>query len=545
VTTSYLFHGGPILTMADGAARPEALLSHGDRISFVGGLDEARDRARQAGLAPDEVDLGGGALLPGFIDAHLHPLPMMFFAANADLEDAASLAEVRERLEALAPRLTDGEWLIGVQFESKRLAAAERLDRAVLDAWFPERPTLIYTRDGHAVIVNSATLRAAGIGEDAAAPEGGSLGRDADGRLDGVFYEAATGLPLARMPGPDPMRMLEASRTCFAALAAEGITSIGAMMQSDEEGPGGASARMESQIVQAFRAQMPQSIYTIVIGKTLDGIRALAESPLNELANRTRARAIKIFADGTFGSCTACMSEPYADRACTHGYMTLSDDEIYCRMEAAHLAGYQICIHAIGDQGIANCVRLFERLLAEHPRNDHRHRIEHASIADPDLIARIARLGLQVCTQPLFIRSEKDWLPARLGAERTPHVYPFRDFFAAGIPLAGSSDAPIERPDVIAAIDFAVNRGGFHPEQGVTPEQAVAMFTRNAAFVQFEEAEKGALEAGKVADMVILSASPLNVPAERLGEIKVLRTMIAGAFVHTTGTAAAGQAGNP
>lgn len=542
---SYLFHGGPILTMAPGAARPEALLTAGDRIAFVGDLEEARDRARQADLAPDEIDLDGGALLPGFIDAHLHPLPMMFFAANADLEDAGSLAEVREPLEALAPRLTDREWLVGVQFESKRLAATERLDRAALDAWFPERPTLIYTRDGHAVIVNSAALRAAGLEEDVVAPDGGTVGRDADGRLDGVFYESAAGLPLARLPGPDPKRMLEASQTCFGALAAAGITSIGAMMQSDEEGPGGASARMESQIVQAFRTQIPQSIYTIVIGKTLDGIRALAESPLNDPAGRTRARAIKIFADGTFGSCTACMSEPYADKACTHGYMTLPDDEIYRRMEAAHLADYQICIHAIGDRGIANCVRLFERLLAEHPRRDHRHRIEHASIAAPELIERIARLDLQICTQPLFIRSEKDWLPARLGADRTPHVYPFRDFFAAGIPLAGSSDAPIERPDVIAAIDFAVNRGGFHPEQAVTAEQAVAMFTRNAAFIQFEEAEKGALEAGKVADLVVLSASPLDVQADRIGGIKVLCTMIAGALVHTVGPAPADQAERP
>ncbi|ATQ44051.1 amidohydrolase [Caulobacter mirabilis] len=531
MTTSYLFHGGPILTMADGASRAEALLTAGDRIAFVGGLDDARDQARRAGGALQEIDLGGEALLPGFIDAHLHPLPMMFFAANADLESATSLAEVRTRLEVLAPRLTEGEWLIGVQFESKRLASAERLDRAKLDAWFPERPTLIYTRDGHAVIVNSAALAAANIGEDAEAPAGGTLGRDGDGRLDGIFYEGATGLPLAGMPGPDPARMFEAGRRCFAALAASGITSIGAMMQSDEEGPGGASARMESLVVQMIRDQMPQSIYAIVIGKTLDGVRAVAASPLNDPANRTRARAIKIFADGTFGSCTACMSEPYADKSCTHGYMTLPDDEIYRRMEAAHLAGYQICIHAIGDRGIANCVRLFERLLAEHPRDDHRHRIEHASIADPFLIARIARLGLQICTQPLFIRSEKDWLPTRLGSERTRHVYPFRNFLAAGIPLAGSSDAPIEHPDVIAAIDYAVNRGGFHPEQGVTPEQAVAMFTRNAAFIQFEEAEKGTLEVGKVADLVVLSASPLDVPPDRLGEIRVRRTMIAGAFV--------------
>ncbi len=517
--------------MAGDGGSAEALLTLDGRIAFVGALAAAEDQARQAGVTPENIDLEGRALLPGFIDPHLHPLPMIFFAANADLETAAALSEVQARLEALAPRLNDTEWLVGVQFEAKRLPQGERLDRAALDAWFAARPVLIYTRDGHTVIVNSAALTAAGLSEEIAAPEGGAIGRDADGRLDGHFYETATGLPLARMPGPDPMRMFAASGECFAALAANGITSIGAMMQSDEEGPGGASARMESLVVQMVRDQMPQSIYAIVIGKTLEGIEALIASPLNDAAKRTRTRAIKIFADGTFGSCSACMSEPYADKTCTHGYMMLPDDEIYRRMEAAHLAGYQICIHAIGDRGIANCVRLFERLLDEHPKEDHRHRIEHASIADPALIARIAKLGLQICTQPLFIRSEKDWLPARLGPGRTGHVYPFRDFFAAGIALAGSSDAPIERPDVIAGIDYAVNRGGFHPEQGVTPEQAVAMFTRNAAFIQFEDAEKGTLEAGKAADLVILSADPLTAPRDQLGKIEVMRTMIGGHFI--------------
>lgn len=303
------------------------------------------------------------------------------------------------------------------------------------------------------------------------------------------------------------------------------------MLQSDEEGPGGESARLESVIVQALRDQIPQSIYGIVIGKTLEGIDALIKSPLNDTANNTRTRAFKIFADGTFGSCTACMSEPYADKTCTHGYMTLAEDEIYKRMKAAHLADYQLCIHAIGDQGIKNCVQLYERLLREYPKNDHRHRIEHASIASKPLIKRIADLNIQICTQPLFIRSEKDWLPARLGKARTAQTYPFRDYIDAGITLAGSSDAPIEATDVIAAIDYAVNRGGFHPEQGLTPEEAVAMFTRNAAFIQFEEDEKGSLEVGKYADLVVLSGDPLATPNDEIQFIQVLRTMIHGKFV--------------
>jgi predicted amidohydrolase YtcJ len=530
--TVNLFHGGPIVTMVEGdATSVECLVTIDDRISFVGDRADVESWAGERSVEITEQDLNGAALLPGFIDAHLHPLPMIFFAMSANLEGASTLMEVSDRLLKHGDQVKSSEWLVGVQYEGKKLPDSQKLTRSELDVIFPDRPVLIYARDGHCVIVNSFVLTQAGISEDTKTPDGGTIGRCADGRLDGLFHEKAAAIPLSFMPPPCTERAMAASHECFKTLARNGITSIGAMLQSDEEGPGGESARMESVLVQLIRDQIPQSIYSIVIGKTLEGIDALIKSSLNDVANNTRTRAFKIFADGTFGSCTACMSEPYADKSCTHGYMTLAEDEIYKRMKAAHLAGYQLCVHAIGDQGIENCVQLYERLLGEHPKADHRHRIEHASIASKSLIRRIAKLGLQVCTQPLFIRSEKDWLPARLGRVRTAQTYPFRDYVDAGIALAGSSDAPIEATDVIAAIDYAVNRGGFHPEQGLTPEEAVAMFTRNAAFIQFEEDEKGSLEVGKYADLIVLSRDPLTTPHDEIQDIQVLRTMIRGRFV--------------
>lgn len=525
-----VFRNGPIVTMEPGAASAECVVTEGDRIAFVGPLDAGRALIAERGLVAMDYDLDGAALLPGFIDAHLHPLPMIFFAMSANLDALSSLEEVRAALTRQAERIDAGEWVIGVQLEENKLQGGDALSRRELDAWLGDVPALVYSRDGHAVFVNSAVLEKAGLGADTAIPDGGEAGRFMDGELNGVFREKAVGLPLAHMPPPSIPRMIEASKACFDALARSGITSIGAMLQSDEEGPGGEAAQLEAIAMQAIREHVPQSIYAIVIGKTLDGVKAMADSPMNDPQNATRTRAFKIFADGTFGSCTACMSEPYADKTCSHGFMTLPEDDIYARMEAAHLAGFQVCIHAIGDEGIAKCVDLFERLLAAHPREDHRHRIEHASFAPPELVARIAGLGLQICTQPLFIRSEMAWLPRRLGPSRTPMAYPFRSFFDAGIALAGSSDAPIEATDTIAAIDFAVNRGGFHPEQGVSVEEALAMFTRNAAFVQFEETEKGTLQAGKRADLVILDRNPLTVPPDQLGRIAVQRTMIGGIF---------------
>ena len=534
--TAYLFRNGPIVTMDDHGSCPECMLTLDDRIVFTGGLVDACKWADQHGVSVTEYNLDGAAALPGFIDGHLHPLPMIFFAMNANFEGAKDLDDIRARLLAHVDEVEPDEWIVGVQYESKKMPDRQALTRRELDEICPDRPVLVYARDGHCVIVNSCVLQQAGIHEQAQDPEGGSIGRYDDGTLNGLFHEKAAGLPLHHMPRPSRNRMLKASAGAFESLAKNGITSIGAMLQSDEEGPGGAASRRESVFFPNIRHLIPQSVYSIIIGKTLDGINALVESSDDTREGQAQPRAFKIFADGTFGSCTACMSEPYADKTCTHGYMTLSHDEIYGRMTAAHLAGYQICIHAVGDQGIANCVDLFERLLEEYPKDGHRHRIEHASIASKPLIQRIAKLGLGICSQPLFIRSEKDWLGKRLGSERSGMAYPYRDYLDAGITLGGSSDAPIEDTDVIAALDYAVNRGGYHPEQGVTPMEAVSMFTRNAAFLQFEEAEKGALEVGKRADIVVLSHNPLEVAPHDIGKIKVLRTMIGGAFAGKAGS---------
>jgi predicted amidohydrolase YtcJ len=214
--------------------------------------------------------------------------------------------------------------------------------------------------------------------------------------------------------------------------------------------------------------------------------------------------------------------------------MTLADDEILERMRSADAAGFQVCIHAIGDAAVERCVALYEALLAERPRRDHRHRIEHASLVPPDLLPRIARLGLCVSTQPLFLHSEKAWLGRRLGPERSRFVYPLRALVDAGIVVGGASDAPVESTDVLDAIACCVDREGFETGQALTPLEALRLFTRDAAFLQFEEREKGTLAPGKRADLVLVSEDPLAIAPERLREVRVLRTVASGATVHSS-----------
>lgn len=528
-----LYTRGEIVTLEPGQPSAVALAVTDGRIVHVG--DEAGCRAalRAAGATDVEpVDLGGRCVLPGFIDTHLHPIALLYFDMNADLRGADSIGAVQDVLRRAARDLPAGEWIVGLQLEDEALAERRLPTAAELDAACPEHPVVVLEHDGHSAVGNRAALAAAGIAADTPDPAGGRIGRDARGLLTGACFESAAPRLFGAVPAPSLERLSAASRASFRRLAACGITTAGVILQTDEEGPGGRTGALESVAMQLLLGDACFATYAILIGRSPEAAVAARDSPLHDPAAGRRVGGFKIFADGTFGSCTAHVRAPFADRSGEHGMATLAREEILSRMRAAHAARLQICVHAIGDAAIETCVGLYAQLLAEAPRRDHRHRIEHASLLPPDLIDRIARLGLCVSTQPLFIHSEKDWLDRRLGAERARFAYPLRSLVEAGVVVGGASDAPVESTDVLHAIQCCVTREGFHPEQALSPAQALRLFTRDAAYLQFEEAEKGTLAAGKRADLVVLSANPLAVATERIADIRVLRTVCAGRITY-------------
>jgi len=524
-----LYTRAEVVTLEPDLPSASALATADGRILHVGSEASCRAALQAAGaIDVAHVDLAGRCILPGFIDTHLHPIGMLYYDMNADLRGVDSIAALQDTLRRAARGLPAGEWLVGLQLEDEALAERRLPSAAELDAACLERPVVVMEHDGHSAIGNSAALAAAGIDAHSADPPGGRIARDARGAPTGACFESAAQRLFGAVPTPSLERLDAASRASFARLAACGITSAGVVLQTDEEGPGGDTGRLESLAMQLLLDQACFATYAILIGRSVDAAIAARTSPLHDPAAGRRVGGFKIFADGTFGSCTAHVRAPFADRPGEHGMATLAQDEILARMRAAHAAGLQICVHAIGDRAIEDCVGLFERLLAEAPRRDHRHRIEHASLLPPDLIPRLARLGLCVSTQPLFIHSEKGWLDRRLGAERSRFAYPLRDLIEAGIVVGGASDAPVESTDVLHAVQCCVTREGFHPEQALAPAQALRLFTRDAAFIQFEETEKGTLAAGKRADLVVLSDNPLSVPAGRIASIRVLRTVCGG-----------------
>jgi len=533
--TSTLYRGGRVVTLERAQPAAEALATLGGNILAVGGETECRAALRTAGADWTDVDLAGRALLPGFLDTHLHPIALLYFDLHADLSRARTLAAVQDALRAAAAGAAAGDWAVGLRLDVEALAERRLPTRGELDAACPDRPAVVLAHDGHSAAGNARALAAAGIAAGAPDPPGGRIERDARGAPAGPCRESAAQLLLGAVPTPSPERLRATARGSFGRLAACGITSAGVVLQTDDEGPAGAAGRLEGLAMGLLLDVTPFSTYALLIGSSPAAAVAARATPLHDPAAGRKVGGYKLFADGTLGSCTAAMREPFADRPGERGLATLPEGELFARMRAAHEAGLQVCVHAIGDAAVERCVALYERLLAERPRADHRHRIEHASVVPDELIPRLARLGLCVSTQPLFVHSEKTWLHRRLGAERARQVYPLRALVEAGVLVAGASDAPVESTDVLHAIQCCVTREGFEIQQALTPAQALDLFTRQAARLQFEEAEKGTLAAGKRADLVVLSDSPLDVAPDRIAGLRVLRTVCGGRVTHDAG----------
>jgi predicted amidohydrolase YtcJ len=527
-----LYFGGEVYTLEESRPSAEAVAVRDGRILAVGGESECR---AALGRDPVEIDLQGRVLLPGFIDTHLHPVMMAYFEMNADLAGVASIGELQDRLRRAAEESSDGEWLVGLRFGDEAMKELRLPTRRDLDTACGDRPVLVLRHDGHMVIGNTRAIEAAGITRATHAPAGGQIDREADGTPAGPFRENAVTLLLNAMPAPDLEQLRSGARAAFARLTRSGVTSAGIILQTDEEGPAGEAGALEVAGMQVLLPETPFSTYALLIGADVEKVVAARETPLHDPQAGRRVGGVKIFADGTLGSCTALMGAPFSDQPERQGFMTTEEDEIYRRMVEAHRRGLQIGVHAIGDEANRRCLGLYERLLAEHPRADHRHRIEHASVLDGESIARMARLGVVVSTQPLFIHSEKTWLHKRLGPDRARQTYPLRSLLEAGVRVAGASDAPVESTDVLHALQCCVTREGFEVEQGISAAQALRMFTIDAAYAQFEDHEKGSILPGKRADFTVLSANPVSVPAEAIRAIRVEQTIVEGRPVYTRG----------
>lgn len=484
-----------------------------------------RDGEKVPARVGNAQDAHGRTLLPGLIDAHGHVMDLGYAAANLDLTGTTSLDDLKQRLADHAKSRPGTGWITGFGWNqelwpNKAFPTAADLDSAVAD-----RPVVLERVDGHAIVASSAAMKAAGVTAATADPSGGKIERDSSGNPTGLFVDSAMGLVGAHVPAPTVAQQDEALANAQRILLGFGVTAVGAMSTSDGAWSAfrraGEAGRLNVRLIAYMSGE--------------DAARTNARPTGWLYGDRLRLTGVKLFADGALGSRGAWLKQPYADKPDTTGLRFHSDSEMLRIADAAASKGFQVATHAIGDAADAQVISAYEQLARKYGA-DRRWRIEHFQIADPADIPRLAPAGIIASMQPTHQTSDRLMAEKRLGANRLAGAYAWQSVLKSGARLAFGSDFPVESPNPFPGLAAAVSRqdingeppGGWIPAERLTFEQALAAFTRGAAYAGFAEDRIGSLEPGKWADFIIVDRDPTTADAPSLARTQVLETWIAG-----------------
>jgi predicted amidohydrolase YtcJ len=482
------------------------------------------------------IDAQGRTLLPGLIDAHGHVMALGLGAIQLDLTGTASREELQARIKDYAAANPVAGWIVGRGWNQelwpdKRMPSAADLDAAVAD-----RPVWLNRVDGHAAVGNSLALRRAGITGATRAPTGGEIVKDSAGRPTGLMIDAAATLVEKVIPATTPAQRDQALAKAQDLLLGFGLTAVADMGTSVDEWA-------------AMRRFGQRGVLNVRILSYAAGVEPLESLPRPSpwlYADRLRMGGVKLYADGALGSRGAWLKRPYADKPDTSGLRFLTDAELRAQATQAAAAGYQLAIHAIGDAANAQVISTYEALGQSYP-GDRRWRIEHVQVVDPTDIPRIARAGIIASMQPTHQTSDRTMAEARLDPPRLAGAYAWQTIARSGARLAFGSDFPVESPNPFPGLAAAVSRqdpngvppGGWRPEERVSFEQALAGFTRDAAYASFAEQRVGSLEPGKWADFILIDRDPTAIDPQALAATQVVETWVAGKKVWERGPSAA------
>jgi predicted amidohydrolase YtcJ len=507
----------------------------GDRIVAVGG-----DHAARAGAPPDspQIDVGGRAILPGFVDAHHH---LAFTGAELAAVDArypgvASIDDLVGKVAEAAERTPDGQWIRAVGMNPEMFPDGRLPTRWDLDEATRVHPVLVQHMSGHHALANSLGLEVRGLTDAAADPEGGHLVRDDQGRLTGYCLDAAQQLVVPPAvdighhgPGFHDDAPLEEivgdiDRGSRASLAA-GITSVVDAQVTRRELTGYRAAR--------DRGLLGVRMTLMPISSQLDEFESLGlAGPFGD--DRLAIGPMKFYADGALTGGTAAFTTPYGPAGeFTGSLYWASEDDFRAAIATAHAAGWQIGVHAQGDRAIDRVLDAYEAALRAYPRDDHRHRIEHCGGPRPDQVARMTSLGVMAVGQPRYFWDAGDaWLRV-LDPDRAHRLQPYREFIEAGVRFALSSDAPVASYRPLATIYSAVTRTTVSGEvvgaaQALTVEEAVRAATADAAWSYAADDRLGTLDVGTLADIVVLDRDLFATPPAEIAGVGVDLTLVGG-----------------
>ncbi len=513
--------------------RGDAVAVRGGRILAVGRRDQLRS---WAGHGTRWLHVDGATWVPGFIDSHLHLLSFGFSLGRLDLGGCQSIEELTSRVARAAQQRPEGTWILGGGWDQDSFREKRYPTREDLDAAAPRHPVLLRRACGHVAVANSLALRMAEVTAQTADPPGGAIDRHPDGEPTGVLRERAIELVTGKIPPPEFEELCFALRRAVRFAWSVGVTSV---HTEDVRAAGGLDPLLRAYERVLREEEMPLGVYLDIFWQAFGELRerGLRTGDGDDLL---RIGAVKLFADGSLGAATAALSEPYADEPGNTGILVMQPDELERAVSDCHLAGMQVAIHAIGDRAIELGLRAIGRALQQHPRQDARHRLIHCQVMRQDLVEGFLRYGVVADIQPKFVGTDQRWAEARLGKERLRWAYAWRSMWEAGLKLAGGSDCPVEPLNPAYGLHAAVTRcdlsgqpeGGWQPQQRLSAEQALHLFTAGAAYASFEERKRGTIQPGAIADLVALDGDPVTVEPDRLKDLRVLATVAQGRVVY-------------
>ena len=475
------------------------------------------------------IDAKGRLVLPGFNDAHVHFIGTGAQLSRINLRDAKTPEEFVQRIKEFAAKLPKGRWITGGRWDHENWTPADLPTAAMIDAATPNNPVFINRLDGHMGLANSLAMGLAGVDRSTADPVGGLIVRDAAGNATGIFKDTAEDIVEKVIPAPGFDELLEYTEAASRHAASLGVTSVQDM--------GGAEVAVFQEALRKGKLK------TRLYGCTpIDDykrwekadVRAAFGSPM------MRVGCVKGYADGSLGSRTAWMFEPYADDPKTSG-IPRDIKRLTKDITAADEAGLQIMVHAIGDRANAAILDAYEAAAAANDARDRRDRIEHSQHLRPVDIARFGRLKVVASMQPIHLSDDGRWAGKRLAEKRLKDgAYVFRTLLDTGAVLAFGSDSPVASINPLEGIYSAVTRrtnddknpNGWIPEQKITVDEAVRAFTYGSAYAEFQENLKGTLEVGKLADFVIISDDIFTIDPVQIRDAKVLMTVVDGKVVY-------------
>ena len=479
--------------------------------------------------ADEMIDGGGKAVLPGLIDSHGHISWHGRALSSVDLIGTADEKDAQSRVAEFLKQPNTTGWLWGRGWNQEHWPGKVFPTKVTLDALTTDIAIVLNRIDGHAVWVNSKAMELVGIDRNTVAPKGGQILKDENGEPTGVLVDTAMNLVINKMPANDHNVLQAEIMAALNDMASLGMTSAhDAGIKSDE--------------VRAFKALRQKNIMPVRVYGMLDILdpsndEFLHQGILTDDKAMLEIRSVKILSDGTMGSRGAAMMEDFSDMPGHRGDLLFTIEELEHHMSRAMAHGYQVNTHAIGDRANRVVLDMFEKLQSESLRRKMRHRVEHAQILDATDLNRFRELGVAASIHPTHATSDKGMVEDRIGEDRINEGgYAWRSLIESGAWLGGGSDFPVEPVNPFYGLHAAVTSqdrngdplGGWMPDQTITREQALELFTIGAAFIGHQENEIGQISPGYWADFIILEQDYFEIPEEDIWKIKVLKTYVAG-----------------